>query len=176
MTVEVYDPATNSWARKENMPTPRWGLSTSVVNDKIYAIGGTPNGFESLRTVEIYDPVTNSWAQGEDMPTPRWGLSTSVVNDKIYAVGGTPNGRDGLRNVEVYDPVIDAWAKLPDMPTLRGNLSTSAVNGKVYAIGGSQGLLRRALSTVEAYDTGFLPQSVQSMGKLTTTWSALKYH
>ena len=39
------------------MPTPRWGLSTSVVNGKIYAIGGTPNGLESLRTVEVYDPA-----------------------------------------------------------------------------------------------------------------------
>ena len=47
------------------------------------------------------------------------------------------------------------------MPTPRANLATSTVNGKVYAIGGSQGLLRRALSTVEAYDTGLLPQSVR---------------
>ena len=60
------------------------------------------------------------------------------------------------------------------MPTSRGNLSTSSVNGKVYAIGGSQGLLRRALTTVEAYDTGEPPQSVQSQRKLATVWSQLK--
>jgi hypothetical protein len=108
------------------------------------------------------------------MPTPRWGLSTSTVNGKIYAVGGTPNGRDGLRNVEVYDPVTDTWTKAPDMPTPRGNLSASTVNGKVYAIGGSQGLLRRALATVEMYDTGLPPQNVQSRRKLATIWGELR--
>ena len=156
------------------MPTPRWGLSTSVVNGKIYAIGGTPNGLESLRTVEVYDPATDTWAQKADMPTPRWGLSTSTVSGRIYAVGGTQNGRDGLQTVEVYDPVTDTWTKAPNMPTSRANLATSTVNGKVYAIGGSQGLLRRALSTVEAYDTGVLPQSVQYKGKITVIWAALK--
>ena len=102
------------------------------------------------------------------------GLSASAINGKIYAVGGTPNGRDGLRNFEVYDPVTDTWAKAPDMLTARGNLSTSAVNGVVYAIGGSQGLLRRALPTVEAYDTGAPPQSVRSQEKLATIWGQLK--
>ena len=117
--------------RGPDMPTPRWGLSTSVVNGKIYAIGGTPNGRESLRTVEVYDPITNNWTQKTDMPTPRWGLSTSTVNGKIYSVGGTQNGRDALQTVEVYNTVTDTWTKAPDMPTSRGNLSTSSVNGKV---------------------------------------------
>ena len=30
------------WEEKTNMPTPRLGLATSVVNGKIYAIGGYP--------------------------------------------------------------------------------------------------------------------------------------
>ena len=156
------------------MPSPRWGLSTSVVNGKIYAIGGTPNGIESLRTVEVYDPATNTWGQRAEMPTPRWGLSASAIHGKIYAVGGTQNGRDGLQSVEIYDPKTDTWTKAPDMPTARANLATSAVNGKVYAIGGSQGLLRRALSTVEAYDLRLPPQSVQSQEKLAMLWGQLK--
>ncbi len=108
------------------------------------------------------------------MPTPRWGLSTSAVNGKIYAVGGTPNGREGLQSVEVYDPATNTWEKAPNIPTPRGNLSTNTVQGKVYAIGGSQGLLRRALATVEAYDTELLPQSIQSKEKLATIWGQLK--
>ena len=108
------------------------------------------------------------------MPTPRWGLSASAINGKIYAVGGTQNGRDGLQSVEIYDPIADTWTKAPDMPTARTNLATSAVNGEVYAIGGSQGLLRRALSMVEAYDTGLAAQRVQLQEKLAILWGQLK--
>jgi hypothetical protein len=43
------------WTKKADMPTARCGLSTSVVNGKIYAIGGS-NG-NALSAVEEYDPV-----------------------------------------------------------------------------------------------------------------------
>ena len=39
-TVEMYDPATDTWERKADMPTARAGVSTVVVDGKIYAIGG----------------------------------------------------------------------------------------------------------------------------------------
>jgi N-acetylneuraminic acid mutarotase len=38
--VEEYDPVADTWTRKADMPTSRMGLSTSVVNGVIYAIGG----------------------------------------------------------------------------------------------------------------------------------------
>lgn len=44
--VEAYDPATDTWTQRRNMDIEepgdraRWGLATSVVNGKIYAIGG----------------------------------------------------------------------------------------------------------------------------------------
>jgi N-acetylneuraminic acid mutarotase len=46
-TVEEYDPATDTWAKRADMgssdpqsPTRRFSLATSMVNDRIYAIGG----------------------------------------------------------------------------------------------------------------------------------------
>ena len=39
-TVEEYDPATDTWTRKADMPTARSGLVTCAVNGKMYAIGG----------------------------------------------------------------------------------------------------------------------------------------
>ena len=42
------------WTRKADMPTARRWLSTSVVNGKIYAIGGCA-GQTILSTVEVYD-------------------------------------------------------------------------------------------------------------------------
>ena len=152
-TVEEYNPATDTWTKKADMPTPRRALGTSVVEGKIYAIGGYNNLVEQhLSTVEEYDPVTDTWTKKADMPTPRVSLSTNVVDGKIYAIGGAVWG--GLATVEEYDPVTDTWTKKADMPTPRLAFSTSVVNRKIYAIGGglSYPLSNNFLSTVEEYN------------------------
>ena len=58
------------------MPTSRDRLATSVVNGKIYCIGGTSiDGTE----LEMYDPITDIWSKKEDMPTPRNTLTSAVI-------------------------------------------------------------------------------------------------
>jgi N-acetylneuraminic acid mutarotase len=133
------------------MPTPRFGLSTSAVNAKIYAIGGGVT--QALKTVEEYDPAIDTWTRRADMPTARWFLSTSAVNGRIYAIGGmVGHAGPGIRMVEEYDPVTDTWTHKADMPTGRLHLSTIAVNGKIYAMGGMVSDHGAALQTVEEYD------------------------
>ena len=136
------------------MRTKRWMLAATVVNGKIYAIGGLgPTRFnaKTLPTVEEYDPVADKWTEKADMPTPGYLLSASSVNGKIYVIGGWAGRAKGPRStVEEYDPVTDTWTQKADMPTRRSSLSTSVVNGKIYAIGGGQ--WRKVFSTVEMYD------------------------
>ncbi|MBC8229460.1 hypothetical protein H8E77_07935 [bacterium] len=182
-TVEEYDPATDTWTKKTDMPTARCWLSLSVVNRKIYAIGGAsaPTLYPPLLTVEEYDPMTETWTKKSDMPTAKSGASTSVVNRKIYVIGGTTTGfpySGVVSTVEEYDPATDTWTKKANMPTVRCMLSTSAVDGKIYAIGGTTtGISWTYTSTVEEYDTGFVPEvisNVNAKGKVSTTWGEIK--
>ena len=78
-------------------------LSTSVVDGKIYAIGGMSTSEVIISTVEEYDPVIDTWTKKTNMPTARAYFSTSVVNGRIYAIGGTPNLDMSLSTVEEYD-------------------------------------------------------------------------
>jgi N-acetylneuraminic acid mutarotase len=141
------------WTRKADMPTERYGLSTSVVNGRIYAIGGRAGG-QFFATVDVYNPVTDTWAKKADMPMGRNNLSTCVVGGKIYAVGGTGRGSIGpTAIIEEYDPATDTWTRKADMPAERWNLYTSVVNGKIYAIGGyHRGGSGLGPTTVEEYD------------------------
>jgi len=151
--VEVYDPATDTWTTKADIPTPRNWLATSAVNGKIYAIGGglSNQNQDILSTVEAYNPITDNWTQKTDMPTARVGLGTSVVDGKIYAIGGW-NG-SFVAAVEVYDPTTDTWSKRTPMPTRRAFLATAVVNEKIYAIGGTTIANESiVLPTVEEYD------------------------
>ena len=150
-TATMCSTAEGTWIRKADMPTARFGLSTSVVNAKIYAIGGVLT--QALPTVEEYDPATDTWTSRADMPTARAFFSASVVNEKIYAIGGIlgPVGA-GLRRVEEYDPATDTWTRKADMPTGRLHLSTIAVNGRIYAMGGMVSDHGAYLGTMEEYD------------------------
>ena len=39
---EMYDPATNTWAARAPMPTPRHGITAVTVGDRIHVISGGP--------------------------------------------------------------------------------------------------------------------------------------
>jgi N-acetylneuraminic acid mutarotase len=135
-TVEEYDPATDTWTQKADIPAPRAGMATSVVNRRIYAVGGSGNG-GYIATVWEYDPATDTWTTKADMPTKRNLASASVVNGKIYCLGGQRDNEFPTHStVEEYDPVTDTWTKKADMPTTRAWGSASVVDEKIYAFGG----------------------------------------
>ncbi len=154
--VQEYDPSTDTWLTKADMPTARQGLAISALNGKIYAIGGHPQTCQGqLSTVEEYDPQTDTWDTNKTpMPTARGGLATSIVEGKIYAIGGyNYSANVAVANVEEYDPITDSWTEKANMPTARTWLSTCVVNGKIYAFGGHGTVPPYlSLSTVEEYD------------------------
>jgi len=82
--MEEYDPETDKWTKKAPIPTARDWFATSVVNGKIYAIGGWTPGGVIVPTVEIYDPETDTWTKGVDIPERRANLSASAVNGRGF--------------------------------------------------------------------------------------------
>ncbi|MBN2593580.1 MAG: hypothetical protein JXA81_08750 [Sedimentisphaerales bacterium] len=152
-TVWEYDPSTDTWTPKADMPAGRARLCASVVDGKIYAIGGSPHRDSDIATVEMYEPATDTWTRKADMPRARCFLSSSVVDGKIYVIGGKIYPSETMvSTVEVYDPATDTWSRKANMPTARGMHSASVVDGKIYVIGGVTGALGPWISTVEAYD------------------------
>jgi hypothetical protein len=57
--VEVYDPATDIWSEHAALPSPVSHHSLSVVDGKLYLIGGSTRAYPptSISKVEVYDPV-----------------------------------------------------------------------------------------------------------------------
>lgn len=121
---------------REARPVPRWSHSATVVDGKIYVMGGWGADNRPVAAVEVYDPATGEWAARASMPTARALFGASAVGGRIYAVGGTTFGADKLAVVEAYDPATDTWTRRADMPTPRNALSTAVVDERIYAIGG----------------------------------------
>ena len=152
-TVWMYDPSTDTWTQKADMLRGRGRFDSSVVDGKIYAIGGSPRGNSDLATVEMYDPSTDTWTRKADLPRARCFLSASVVQGKIYVIGGkTYPSENMVSTVEEYNPATDTWTRKADMPVARGEHSASVIDGKIYVIGGVTGTFGPVVSTVEVYD------------------------
>src|SRR3712207_5514515 len=100
-TLEVYNPATNTWTPRAPIPTALHGAAGSVIGGRLYVVGGAGAG-GLLNTVHIYNPGTNSWTTGAAMPTPRSFLGAAAANGILYAIGGNSGAR--LRTNEAYTP------------------------------------------------------------------------
>ncbi len=145
--VEQYDPSTDTWTRRADMPTVTVPIDATVVDGKIYVIGGEGIGSRVI----MYDPASDTWTQKADMPTRRFMHATCVVDGKIYAIGGSALwDYVGEKTVEEYDPVANTWARKADMLFGVWGLRTIVVNGKIYALGGRPRI--DAMPYVQEYD------------------------
>jgi N-acetylneuraminic acid mutarotase len=144
-TVEVYDPATNTWASRGPAPTARNHAAIGVVSGKIYLIGGRVGSANitaasNTNVVEVYDPATDTWgAVGMRMPIARSGMGWATRDGKIYVAGGELYDRHFfavVRAVHVYDPATNSWGALPQMPTARHGVNVAIVGNRLYVIGG----------------------------------------
>jgi N-acetylneuraminic acid mutarotase len=173
--VEEYDPATDTWTRKADMPEARGyldGSSLPVVDGKIYVMGG---GNPASARVDIYNPATDTWSRGADMPTPRLIFARVAFEGKIYTFGGLAglgNSDRGLKTTDVYDPKTDTWTESATMPQAVWGHSAEVVDGKIYVIGGSYGI--DAMQIHQVYDpqtntwTSATPMPIRTRGHATS--------
>jgi N-acetylneuraminic acid mutarotase len=104
-SVEEYDPATDTWTKKAEMSTKRFGPAACVMDGKIYAISGAA-GYDVLPIIEKYDQAANTWISLPNMPIPR-AASACVINSKIYYIGGALTVKPphpSVSTVEEYTP------------------------------------------------------------------------
>ncbi|NOJ29257.1 MAG: hypothetical protein DA328_03715, partial [Nitrososphaeraceae archaeon] len=143
----AYDPQTDTWSIKSPMPTARHHPQSSVIDGKIYVIGGRILG-DGIRSEDIdptltnfdrnemYDPKTDSWTIKEPMLSKRSGFAAVVSEDgKIYVIGGQGVGKV-TNSVEKYDPLLNKWIYEKPMPTARYGMDAIYSDNKIYVLGG----------------------------------------
>ena len=152
-----YDPATDKWTARKQMPHPADHMAVAEYRGRIYVFSGTgpqqptdggPNTFLLDKTWE-YDPGADSWKALAPIPTRRHAAAAAEVGGKIYVIGGSGNapGTDGpfagtnpnlmvMATNEVYDPATNKWETRRPVSTPRNHPAVGVVGGKIYVIGG----------------------------------------
>ncbi len=147
--VQEYDPATNTWTDKGNVPIGFHHIQPVAYDSLIWVMASWEGSYASENDVShvwTYNPLTDTWTQGMMIPASRRRGSAGVVvqDDKFYILGGNSGGHgpqgDVKDWVDVFDPHANngagQWDTLSPMPIGRDHFQAVGDTGKIYAIGG----------------------------------------
>ena len=117
----------SGWQKFSALISARSHFEATVIDDKIYVIGGRSN----ISTMEVFDPKVNYWQTRRSMLRGKDHHTVSTYNGHIYVFG-----IDGF--CEVYNPSTDEWTtkkslKMAKNVYIRGSI---VLNDQVYLIGG----------------------------------------
>jgi N-acetylneuraminic acid mutarotase len=100
----VYNPASDTWTRKRDMPAAGGGgRITGVIGGKLYVVTFSPGLPDTLANFFRYSPTTDSWTKLLS-PSKYSSLDVGggVINGKLYLIGP---------RILEYDPVTNQWTK-----------------------------------------------------------------
>lgn len=134
-TVQVYDPASDTWTIATAMLQAVRDQAAAVVNGKIYVAGGAAEFAPGVRTLQVYDPATGLWTQKANMPAERVHCAATGAGGIFLVFGGLDPGMD-TSTVFAYDPALDQWTTRAPMPRTGRDMAAIAVGGKSLILGG----------------------------------------
>jgi len=152
-TLHRYDPATDTWEARADMPGPRYHAATTVAGGELYLIGGQTGSLLSAFDAVVYSPGLDAWRTIPGPPLDRAGAKAVTIAGRIYLVGGhsATSTANLFPTIEVLDPGTGQWLPAGAMPTPRSGTGVAVLDGQIHVIGGVN--LNNRYSTVhEAYD------------------------
>jgi N-acetylneuraminic acid mutarotase len=145
--VEEYDPQTNSWTRKKDMPISLSFTRTAVVGEKIYVLGGETNDYKYSATVYEFDPQEDTWTEKTHIPESfsLFGALNSVVIDSCIYL-------QSENHLYSYNPYQNKWNSVTldrKLPTLN---YLAVKDDKIWSLAGSEDA--QETTEIHEYDKG----------------------
>jgi N-acetylneuraminic acid mutarotase len=136
-TVEAYNPDTDSWRPRADLPVRLHHANAAVVGDDIWVVGFlTGLGFVPDGRMYRYDRADDAWSEQGRMPDgrDRGASAVGVLRGRIYVAGGLRGA--AVRDFSTFDPDTGMWEALPPLPNNADHVVGGAVGGVFYVAGG----------------------------------------
>ena len=151
--VYAYDPSSDSWAQKADLPEDISATSTAVLDGQLYVVGGctTGNCAPTSSQVYRYDPAGDSWTAVADYPEKvAFTACAGIAGEVVCAGGVNADTNASTAHAYAYDPGSDSWTQVADMPA---DLWAAAASGAGDKLQVSSGVVDNgAAVTNEGYE------------------------
>ncbi|AEI45237.1 hypothetical protein KCX80_30490 [Paenibacillus mucilaginosus] len=153
-TVEAYDPASNQWLKKADLPQPGVHLKTAVYHELLYVIAGYEPLTGTPIPVQYYDPGKDQWTILPDVVLDIYEPAVTVWKGQVLISGGYHNSGVTLDTVFTFDPGTGKREKVAAMPAPRFGHTAAIVNDRLMIAGGAPNAYGavRPMSSVISYD------------------------
>ncbi|XP_059153102.1 kelch-like protein 17 [Physella acuta] len=145
MTMERYDPHTNTWTMVHSLPRPLRFMTGVSYKGKLYVFGGETKTDVSSGALR-YDPQEDSWTELPPMKTPRVLAGSVVFRDKIYVIGGNSALSEKWKkeylpehcvtSVEIFDPSQEVWSEGPPLANALCGAGVVKYGETILVVGG----------------------------------------
>jgi len=134
--VECYNPKNGRWKRLASLKKCLGDVEAAIIDDVVYAAGGSSEGEPASRYAEKYDESNNIWISVAHMKSRRRRFGLCSYASKLYVFGGFQDSAGELRSCECYDPDSNTWESMSPMQTSRCDLGVALLSGFIYVAGG----------------------------------------
>ncbi len=146
------------WEQLLTLPDKLEGVFAACYKGKIYAAGGSSDGFVVTRALYIYDTlaITPTWNIGADLPDVVSYGGMAAWDGKLYVIGGIRSHQNlvPVNRVDVYDIDQDTWTAGggADLPYAASHFGGAQVGLYFYAVGGIGIPYPSHLNTTQRYN------------------------
>ena len=159
-TVEIYNPATNTWAAGPAIGGRRLVPSLTRLSTgrmlvaggiEISVLFGIPIAATSTIKAQLYNPATNTWSNAANMPSGRayhQDSQVTLADGRVLLSGGVlvPDlinaaNSASIANADVYNPATNTWVATTMSRARTGHSASLQASGQVIVCGGAEGLL-----------------------------------
>ena len=149
--VQVYDPATDSWALAPSLPAPRHHAYLLSVDNKLWLFGGfviaNDGRWSASADVLQLDESAQQWRKVAQLPRPLTETVAVVLNNKVHLASGRSPATD--TNAQWRDQADVNWHWVFDiadlsvsdataLPLALNSASGVRLNTQFYLLGGRQ--------------------------------------
>lgn len=118
-----------------NLPSPRFGMSTVTVGDRVYIIGGF-DGRRCFSDILVLDTKSDKINSLAVLPSSRCFGAAVYHSGKIYYLGGW-DGSEQLDEILQIDPENGTSTLVGRLPSQRELVTAATLADRIYLFGGS---------------------------------------
>lgn len=136
------------WKQINPLTTPKSMANSTIVNNKIYVLGGfnMTNGAYTSFSNEVVtanilaDGTIGEWTATSSLPKKIFGFGLITINNKIIVIGGRDESNTSVSSIYeaniLENGQIDTWVEIGKLPQPIANAGVINANNTIFVVGG----------------------------------------